>query len=168
MARVIPAALPVPRVESLIPGVSILDTDVQDRVEGQHIEFAQWGRGHSGNAWYQGVAGATTQWQSIIDTTGAYRTFLTYVIRARGQAPNIKIMVKTVGTAGGNVRVTCTEIPANVVIGCAAGTVYSTATLAINRTELLSTITVEIETAAGATAFQLLAVSIFDQDIAAV
>jgi len=168
MARVIPAALPVPRVESLIPGVSILDTDVQDRVEGQHIEFAQWGRGHAGNAWYQGVFGSTTQAQPLIDTTGAYRTFLTYVIRARNQTTNLKIMIKTIGAAGGNVRVTCTDIPANVVIACAGGAVYSTATLAINRAELLSTVTVEIETAAALTIFQLLAVSIFDQDLAAV
>ena len=167
MARTIPAALPVPRVETIIPGVSILNSDVQDRVEGQHIEFAQWGRGHTGGAWLP-TAAPVTQLQHILDQSGAYQIFLTYVVRARSGMTGVKAFFKTSGAAGGNVRVTCTNIPANVVTACAAGAVYSTAVLAINRPELLSTFTVEIETAAGATPFYLESFSLIDQDLAAV
>lgn len=164
MPLVLPAAWPDPRPEGLVdPGTVHQDTDAQAIVEAHNYVMAHNWRSHVSQSWAAG------QVQSV--AIGAPGTrLLVYLIIPRLAAVNglVARFRADGGPNGGTVQIACVDTGATVNTVVAAGTGYYTATLALNRPELLTVIEVYGWTIAGGLPYvDILALQLRDNDLTA-
>lgn len=160
MAKVLPAVSSPPSVTAehvLLPGLAHLDVQVGGIVEGQHYAAAYMGKSHASQRWASG---------EIRETGASFVTVLHYDVRPRLAMVALRFVFRVVSTHGGEIRFRCTETSDDLTVSAAAGTVYDSGDLVVDRPDQWTQIEVAILATAGATPrMDLLALQIVDTDL---
>lgn len=155
---------PGPSPYSLEPGQPVTQEHTRGLVGAGHYLAAYYGRGHVGQ-----VYGLTDALAGLARgaNPAAYTSVGYHLIRQRHHATGVRIALHAQSHVGGNVRVTCLDTLANVVIHTGAGAAFAVDVLAIPRDDDVSILQVEAKPDGGGAYHDLLALSIVDRDLTA-
>ena len=168
MTKILPASgtFPGPNpYATLEPALDHYTREVEGLVEGQHYCCAYIHRSHAGQLFGASTDLSIGLCRSI--SVGSFTLVLEYLIQPRRHVTDLRFRWRILSDGGGTVQITILETAQTISVASIGGTLNAAAALlATGRSDLLTTIAVELDVADGGTYAELLAFSIGDLDIA--